>query len=372
MNSSASNPSTLDTYVLLLRGHGTNGQVINRNDNDSSRPGTTNSRISRQTFGPGKYTIEATTSLPGHTGIYDLIVSARLAANVTGLYGVATHGTGTVTITDDFTVDPPHIPCDTTAGTISPARGAARTLTVDVQAGTTRTVTVECDEYFRPETRVTAQYEVRHTVESLSVQAASGGVCWRYTGTLDDGVDAKYTCKMTRDDTLTLGATATGPSARMVLGWAAGGGLRTVPALADDDVSVAGGKVVFSQDGTAAVTCTANGDVTVTGRVGAVVGRTAVVSVTCEPPVQIANYTPGTRNGAGRDDRHVRCDARGREVHDSPRRGHRCLRRPDGVHDGHPPHRQCVHHGHGPSRHQGQVQSEGIRGDGCQGDVRSS
>ena len=45
MSSSASNArNPLDTYVLLLHGHGTNGRVHSSNDNDSSRPGSSDSR----------------------------------------------------------------------------------------------------------------------------------------------------------------------------------------------------------------------------------------------------------------------------------------------------------------------------------------
>ena len=133
-------------------------------------------RLADLLLAAGKYTIEATTSLPGDTGIYDLIVRARLATTITGLYGVATHGPGTVTATDDVTVDLPHIPCTTTAGTISPESGAERTLTVNVKAGTTATATVVCDEYFRPEARVTAQYEARPDCVRDRHASVGGGV----------------------------------------------------------------------------------------------------------------------------------------------------------------------------------------------------
>ena len=158
MNSSASNSDVLDTYVLLLYGHGTNGRVHSRNDNDSSRPRSTNSRLSRETLGPGSYTIEATTSLAGHTGIYDLRVNARLGAVITGLHGGTRLGAGTVT--DTFTVDPPHLRCTTTAGTITPASGARRTLTVSLEAGETKTATVNCRTPLYPGASATATYEV--------------------------------------------------------------------------------------------------------------------------------------------------------------------------------------------------------------------
>ena len=183
MNSSASNSDALDTYVLLLRGHGTDGRVLSRNDNDSSRPRTTNSRIPRQTFGPGTYTIEATTSLAGHTGIYDLRVNARLGAVITGLHGGTRLGAGTVT--DTFTVDPPHVPCTTTAGTITPASGARRTLTVSLEAGETKTATVNCRTPLYPGASATATYEVLSACRAPAPGGAGGASGLRAARTTD-------------------------------------------------------------------------------------------------------------------------------------------------------------------------------------------
>ena len=60
-----------------------------------------------------------------------------------------------------------------------------------------------------------------------------------------------------------------------------------------------GDKVVFSRDGTAAVSCTADGDIAVSAGVGGVIGRSAVVAVRCLAPVEITDYAPDTRNGPG-------------------------------------------------------------------------
>ncbi len=60
--------STVDTYLYLLKGEGSNGQVV-ASDNDGG-PGS-DSRISRS-LSPGTYTVEATTNRSGATGRFEL------------------------------------------------------------------------------------------------------------------------------------------------------------------------------------------------------------------------------------------------------------------------------------------------------------
>ena len=75
---SASNPSRLDTYLILLSGHGGGGTQI---DSDDDSGNSTDSRLADIFLEEGQYTIEATTYRTTATGHYRL----RVDATVTGL-----------------------------------------------------------------------------------------------------------------------------------------------------------------------------------------------------------------------------------------------------------------------------------------------
>ncbi|WP_419932390.1 hypothetical protein [Candidatus Poriferisodalis sp.] len=300
MNSSASNSSTLDTYVLLLYGHGTNGRVHSRNDDDSSRPRTSNSRLSRETFGPGKYTIEATTSLAGHTGYYDLRVETRLGVLVSGLEDTAAYGTGIIRVADTFTVDPPHAPCTTTAGAITPSTGAERTLTVSLEAGASSNVTVRCDVYFRPEGVATARFTAREAIDSLTVRAVEGGRCERASTTPSD-VDAAYECTMAPGRSFVVAADASSPQNGLTVAWSAGGGVT----VASQDPGVASPSFGFDfsttwhRTATATLSCTAAGTVTATASLPGAGSRTARLAVSCRNAVRITGLADQSRTGTG-------------------------------------------------------------------------
>ncbi len=94
--SAAANTSRLDTYLLLLEGHSSDGTgtVLGRNDDVGSGHGTHrhNSRLSAVELAPGHYTIEATTYGSRRTGDYTLTVVA-----VGGAGAACTDDLGTLT-----------------------------------------------------------------------------------------------------------------------------------------------------------------------------------------------------------------------------------------------------------------------------------
>lgn len=94
-------------------------------------------------------------------------------------------------------------------------------------------------------------------------------------------------------------ADATGPSVQMALGWTAAVGVGVTSKEGDLDASVVGDAVVFSQVGGGIVTCTAGGDITLAVSIVGAVEHITTISVICQPPVQITDYVPGVRDGAG-------------------------------------------------------------------------
>ena len=76
--SAPSNARPLDTYLLLIKGHSTNGQgkVLGRNDDRDLGAGDRNSQLANVELPPGKYTIEATTYNYFTTGDYVVTVTA--------------------------------------------------------------------------------------------------------------------------------------------------------------------------------------------------------------------------------------------------------------------------------------------------------
>ncbi|WP_419839548.1 phospholipase A2 [Candidatus Poriferisodalis sp.] len=285
----------LDAYVLVLEGHAQDGTgtVLGRDDNSGLRSGA---RVAGLRLEPGDYTIEVTTAKRRHTGDYRLRVQARLGVLIDDLHGSSRIGTGTAV--DHFTVLPPDAACTPDTGTVTDLGDGQRALTADLAAVGSTTITVTCRRAGYRTAAATATLTALDPIDDVAVKAASGGTCTEHHGTLDDGVDSEYMCTMTRGETMTLQADATSPSTRTVLGWAAAG-VRAVPDLGDLDASVVGDTVTFTRTGTATVTCTDHGRITITARIGVAVHHTTEVAVTCQPPVQITNYTPGIRNGPG-------------------------------------------------------------------------
>ncbi|WP_420624147.1 hypothetical protein [Candidatus Poriferisodalis sp.] len=82
LGSASSNASRLDTYLLLLRGHSSDGTGTVEGRNDDRGGGSRDSRIANKRLAAGDYTIEATTFGSGRTGDYDLSVSVVLDSAV--------------------------------------------------------------------------------------------------------------------------------------------------------------------------------------------------------------------------------------------------------------------------------------------------
>ena len=287
----------LDAYVLVLEGHAQDGTgtVLGRDDNSGPSSGA---RLTGLRLEPGDYTIEVTTAKKRHTGDYRLRVQARLGVLIDNLHGNSIIGAGTAA--DHFTVLPPDAACTPDTGNITDLGDGQRTLTADLTAPGDTTVTVTCRRAGYRTATATTTLTALDPIDGVTVDAASGGTCTKHTsGTLDDGIDSKYACTMTRGQTMTLQADATGPSSRTTLGWAAAVGVRAVPSLGDLDVSVVGDAVTFTRTATATVTCTADSHITLTATITGTTRHTTEIAVTCQPPVQITNYTPGTRNGPG-------------------------------------------------------------------------
>ena len=298
LEEAASISTTLDTYVLLFEGsgHGGTGTVLGRNDDRVS--GETDSRIADKTLAPGRYTIEATTYAARRTGRYTLTVTAQLEVLIEGLDGAARVGTGTAR--DHFTVTPADANCTTSVGAVTAVGGTGRrTLAVELAALGDTTATVRCTRTGYTAAAADSTLNALDPVSDVNIRADSGGTCRPFPGTLDAGVDNKYTCTMTRGDTLAVTADATGPSAWLSLGWTDATGVAAAGGTQSFDSAIAAGSVRFTHTATAQVTCTADADVTLAVSRGGTTHHITVVSVTCMPPVQISNYVPGSRDGPG-------------------------------------------------------------------------
>ena len=357
MDSAASNPRPLDTYLLLLRGRVPATQVIARNND--AWVSTDNSRISSGRLGPGDYTIEATTNLAGHTGGYDLDVRTRLGAIIKGLDDTTAYGNGTVAVSDEFTVEPPNAPCHSAAGTITPATGATRTVTADVPAGTTTAVTVSCKVPLAPWSSASAQFAARRAVESLIVRVVDGGRCER-EATVPSGVDAAYECSVADDALLVLSVVADASVYGPSFGWLTSGGVRRVrstqsqrPSLLVAPDGALGG---WRRTGTVTLSCTAAGVATLSVSVPGAPDYVAVVEVACEDQVPhrgpVGHHTGRHRHGDRQ--RRLHRGACGGVVHGYRYCGHAC---------GHCGHRRGAHSQPG--------RADGSLG-GCDGDLHSS
>ena len=282
LESASSNSRRLDTYVLLQQGRRQDGTGAVLARNDDRAPGDYDSRVSNSKLAPGVYTIEATTYGSYRTGSYDLTVTVQLEVLISGLSGSTRVGTGTAT--DHFTVVPADASCIPTSGTVTEGDDGQRTLSADLTALGDTDVTVECSYTGYTDSSATSTLTALAAVSDVEVRADSGGTCSEFSGTLDAGVDQEYVCTMTRGDTLAVTADATGPSARLSLGWTAATGVAAVGGTQSFGAAVDAGSVRFTHTATAGITCTASADVTLTVSRDSTVEHTTVLSITCVPP----------------------------------------------------------------------------------------
>ena len=287
----------LDTFVVLLEGHSQDGSgtVLGRDNNSGPRNGA---RLAGLRLAPGDYTIEATTANKRRTGNYDLRVDAQLDVLIANLDGNSRVGTGTAT--DYFTVLPADATCTPTAGTVTDLGSGRRILSAGITALGDTDITVTCRRAGYGTATAASTLTALTPVSDVTVDAASGGTCKPYRGTLDAGVDQAFACTLTAGTPLTVDAEATGPSSQMKLVWTAQAGATVMtPDDGDLSVSVVGGEVVFARSGTGTVTCSTDAEVTLDVEVGETAEHTTVLKIDCEPPVQITDYVPDSRDGAG-------------------------------------------------------------------------
>gem|GEM_PF-4233469 len=287
----------LDVYVLLLDGRSQDGTgtVLGR-DNNSGAP-RRGARLTGVRLAPGDYTIEVTTANKRRTGAYDLRVEASLGVLINRLDGNSIIGTGTAV--DSFAVVPHAAKCTPSAGTVTDLGDGQRVLTADLTTLGSTEVTVTCTHPGYRTAAAASTLTALDPIDDVTVAAAADGSCTKTPGPPSTGIDSQYACTMTRGGQMTLRAEVTGPSSQTTLGWAAAAGVRAVPSLGDLDASVVGDTVTFTRTGTAKVTCNADGHITITAKTGLATHHTTRIAVTCQPPVQISDYTPGTRNGPG-------------------------------------------------------------------------
>jgi len=291
----------LDTYLVLLDGHGTDGKVLGRDDDGGHG---TDSRVARK-LSAGRYTIEATTWGSGHAGRYRLSVHARYDKQVAiaGLADVAESGVGAVAVAAGFTVTPATAACTASPATATVTAGkhaAARTLTADITAPGKLAVTVTCTAPGHADATqtVTLTAELSAGITTIGARAQSGGEC--KTTAVPDGADAAYACTMAEDASLQVEAEATATAATLAVAWTATGGVtvdsqtqaRAVPVVGPDSTAL------HRRTATATLNCTADGTATAAARLGAST-KTALLTVACLPPVQIHGLADTAAVGTG-------------------------------------------------------------------------
>ncbi|WP_420437768.1 hypothetical protein [Candidatus Poriferisodalis sp.] len=296
------NAVKLDTYALLLGGHGADGAVIGRDDDGGP---STDSRIAKK-LPAGDYTIEATTWGGSRTGAYKLTVDAEHDKHVkiSGLAGTAKAGTGAVSVTAAFTVVPAAAACTATpaTATITDGTGAAdRTVSADITAPGSLAVTVNCTApgHTASTQTVTLTAKLAAGVTTIGARALGGGEC-DAAETVPDGVDVAYACTMARGGTLRVEAEATATAAALNVAWAATGGVAVDTQTQDTAAAVVGpdGTTLHRRTAAAALNCTADGTATATATLGGT-AKTARLTVTCQPPVSINGLDDTTADGTG-------------------------------------------------------------------------
>ncbi|MYA82340.1 MAG: hypothetical protein F4021_06990 [Acidimicrobiales bacterium] len=275
--------SAADVFLYVLSGSGST--VTEVASDDDSGTGT-DAQVTGVALAAGTtYTIEVTTSAANATGAFSLSGTIALKEPPVVITGLA-DGTGwglaaaTVTASDGFTVEPADASCTATTATagVTPSVSSGtvageRTVSLALAAPFSHEATVSCDATGRTATEATATLAGKVAVSSVTV--AAGDSC---TGTSAAG----YACTVPGDGTLSVTATAQGAHDGLSIAWTATGGV-SVAAPTQTAVAPTPG-VGFSRTSTAALTCTADGTVTVTTSAGGV-SKTAAISVTCDIPV---------------------------------------------------------------------------------------
>ena len=274
--------SAVDAFVYLADA---NGAVVGSDDDSGTGRDALLSDVA-VTAGTS-YVIEATTAAPRRTGAFTLTVTAAAVAPdvvISGLSSGAGYGTAAAaTAADSFDVEPDTATCTAATTPAAPrprvtaGTGGQRTVSVTAAAPFSRVVTVACDAEGRTAAEADTTLEGHIAVSSLAVAAA--------TSCVRAGAGA-YTCTVPRNGTVPVTATAQGAHPGLSLAWAAAGGAAVAPpthtAVAPLEPSG------FTRSSTAALSCTADGTVTVAAA-AAGAAKTAAIAVECLPAETVCN-----------------------------------------------------------------------------------
>ena len=296
------NRPRLDTFMILLDGHGTAGDV-NETDDDGG-PGN-DSRIAKK-LPAGDYTVEAATYRSAAAGRYRLKVSTAYdrTVKITGLADTASDGTGEVAVTAPFTVEPANAACTASPATASVADGtdaADRILTAGITAPGSLKATVTCAAvgHAAAKQTVTLAASLAAGVTTVGARAVDGGECKTLTPA-PDGADAAYRCTMARGGSFDVEAEATATGTALTLAWTATGGV-TVDSQSQGTVTTTVGPdstTLHRRTATATLSCTTNGAATATAALASST-KTALVTVDCLTPVAITGLADTSETGAG-------------------------------------------------------------------------
>ncbi len=297
------NTARLDTYMVLLDGHGTTGDV-NASDDDGG-PGT-DSRIAKK-LPPGDYTVEAATYRSAATGRYRLKVSTVYdrTVKITGLADAASDGTGEVAVTAPFAVEPADAACTASPATASVADGtdaADRILTAGITAPGSLAVTVTCTAagHAAAKQTVTLTASLAAGVTTIGARAVDGGECKTLTSA-PDGADVAYECIMAQGFSFDVEAEATATGTALTVAWTATGGI-TVDSQSQGTVTAVPGPdstTLHRRTATATLSCTTNGTATATAVLGDST-KTARLTVACQAPVEITGLADSDQTGSGK------------------------------------------------------------------------
>ena len=292
-----------DAYLIVIGGHSATARPVAYDDNSGPR---NDSRIARR-LPAGDYTIEATTYRPATAGAYSMRIAVAHDKHVkiTGLADTAASGAGTVPVTADFAVAPAAARCTAAPAAASVTVGknpTDRTLTARIAAPGSLAVTVTCTAAGHADAAqtVTLTAKLAAGIATIGARAVRGGEC-KTDPAVPDAADAAYVCTMAEGGSLQVEAEATATAATLAVAWTATGGVtvdsqtqaRAVPVVGPDSTTL------HRRTAAAALRCTTDGTATAAAKLGAST-KTALLTVTCQPPVQIHGLADTAATGTGK------------------------------------------------------------------------
>ena len=268
--------SAADVDLVVQSGSGTGASVLAQDDDSGSG---TDAKVTDVELAEGTdYIVEVTTSVAGTSGAFTLtIVTAydEPPVVITGFADATKIGTGVVTASDEFTVEPADATCTAAAPVAKPTvtdgdTAAKRIASLRMAAPFSRLVTVTCDADARSPAQATAKLSGAAAIGTVIV--AAGRACSASPGTAD------YVCTVPRNGTLAVTATAQGAVQGLSLAWAVAGGAAAASPTQTAVTPVPPSS--YSRTSTATLSCTADGTATVTVTAG-LATRTVTIDVDC-------------------------------------------------------------------------------------------